>query len=140
LSTAQFIKGDIMSVLAPIALIIGDTPRWLNSVKASLPIGIEKTICTDCGSVNQILYFEDRKFDLLITVLSLGEKDDGLKILREFRRHDKDTPVVFFSRIGDGSVRKEIADLGGIIIRPQHLNGASPELLAKITELLGVAA
>ena len=72
-----------MSAAAPKILVIGDTPRWISSVKETLPPAAETNFRTDCAGVNEILYFEDRKCDLLILALCLGGKDDGLKILRE---------------------------------------------------------
>lgn len=129
-----------MSATKPQVLVVGDTPRWINSVKETLPVEVEPNFRTDYDGSNELLHFEDKCFNLLIVALSLGNKNEGLRILREFRLDDKNTPFIIFSRVNDEDTQKEIADLGGIIVRPQNFNGASAELGAKITELLDVAA
>ncbi len=82
-------------------LIVGDTPRWINTVKSVLGDTVEIYTATDYINALGLLFNSNPeaeiRFDLHIVGNRLPEMHDGVRLLREIREDGRMEPFVIFS-------------------------------------------
>lgn len=115
-------------------LIVGDTNRWLNTVRNILPHSCTVRICRD--EVDAFVAQEEpgSQFDLLILANHLSRKDGGLTILREARESNETNPIIIYSDLVCEHAKSEIARFDGIYLSER--NDGVDVLAAKVKELL----
>jgi CheY-like chemotaxis protein len=96
-------------------LIAGDTPRWIERAKKSLPENCTIRTATNFAHVIEILMNEDLKIDLCILANNLSEKDAGLRIVQELQEED-DPKVILYTREISDADKRVAEELGAVVI------------------------
>lgn len=125
-----------MSTVSPKVLIVGNTPRWIQGVKAALPSNCDVHTRLDFVAAMETLFLDERDYDLCIVANKLDTENEGLHILQELRDDGRTTAFIVYSRSVTEVSHEKITRFNGIVITPQNLNQTSLELQAKVAELL----
>lgn len=125
-----------MPVTAPKILVVGDTPRWIQGVRKTLPNECEVHTCLDFVAAMQALFMDDMNFDLCIVANKLIEEDEGLHILQELRDDGRTDPFIVYSQSVSIVTQSKVTALGGIVITPKDITQPCLELKETVTELL----
>ena len=125
-----------MSTITPKVLIVGNTPRWIQGVKAALPSNCDVHTRLDFVAAIEALFIDEGVYDLCIVANKLDSENEGLHILQELREDGRATAFIVYSKAVTETSHKKITQFDGIVITPQNLNQPSPELQAKVAELL----
>lgn len=124
-----------MSATPPKVLIVGDTPRWIQGVRKTLPNECDVYTCLDFVAAMQALFMDDMNFDLCIVANKLTEEDEGLHILQELRDDGRTNPFIVYSQSVSVVTQEKVTALGGIVITPKDITQPSLELKETVTEL-----
>lgn len=119
-------------------LVIGDTSRWKNGVLGVIPEGYTAVVRSDKIAAFQLLFFEERRFDLCVVANHLHNANEGLEILRELREDNNTCPFIIYSDLIDAEGVRNAQSLHAHVIKFD--DGETTELERSIQKLLQHAA
>jgi DNA-binding response OmpR family regulator len=103
-------------------LIAGDTPRWHQSVRESLPDTCTLHTCLMTADVYTILTDDVTKVDLCIFANKIGGQNDGLSLIKELQEPD-DPPVILFTREITDTDKHHAETLGAVVVDMHDIAG-----------------